>query len=85
DEEADIVASGFSVNCAVLKAGHHGSKSSSSPAFLAAVQPQAVVISVGTDNKFGHPHAEVLERFSGLQVYRTDEQGRIELRLDQRE
>jgi competence protein ComEC len=68
----------------VLKSPHHGSKTSSSEAFLAAVDPQLVVISVGADNRFGHPAPEVLERYAahGLPVLRTDERGTIELITD---
>jgi len=52
----------------VLKAGHHGSKTSSAAAFLAAVRPQYAVISAGADNQYGHPHEEVTERFDQMQV-----------------
>ncbi len=66
----------------VLKAAHHGSCSSTTQAFLDAVNPQVVVISVGADNRFGHPCDEVLERLGDLPVYRTDEQGAIEIITD---
>jgi beta-lactamase superfamily II metal-dependent hydrolase len=46
------------------------------------VDPEVVVISVGTDNDFGHPCADVLERLEGLHVYRTDEHGVIEVISD---
>ncbi|WP_405382448.1 DNA internalization-related competence protein ComEC/Rec2 [Phascolarctobacterium sp.] len=59
----------------VLKAGHHGSKGSSSEAFLAQVRPQYVVISCGTGNAYGHPHQETLQRLQdiGSKILRTDE------------
>ncbi len=65
------------VSAVVLKSGHHGSKSSSSPVFLDTVDPSVVVISSG--NRYGHPHEEVLERYAsrGYSVYRTDELGSI--------
>ena len=58
----------------VLKLGHHGSSTSSSKAFLDAVSPDIVVISVGADNDYGHPHKETMERLSKMdvKVYRTD-------------
>jgi len=58
----------------LLKVGHHGSKTSTNPDFLAAVAPQDAVISVGRHNTFGHPRAEVLERLEAahIQTFRTD-------------
>ncbi|MBO5702441.1 MAG: MBL fold metallo-hydrolase [Clostridia bacterium] len=64
----------------LLKMGHHGSKTSSTDAWLAAVNPKIAVISCGLNNKYGHPHAEVLARIApyvGDQVYRTDLLGSI--------
>jgi competence protein ComEC len=68
----------------VLKSPHHGSKTSSSEPFLEAVNPQIVVISAGKDNRFGHPAPEVLERYTehGLLIFRTDEQGTVEISTD---
>lgn len=61
----------------LLKIGHHGSRTSTNPDFLAAVAPQDAVISVGRHNTFGHPRAEVLERLEEAHVktFRTDRQG----------
>jgi competence protein ComEC len=61
----------------LLKVGHHGSISSTTPEFLAAVSPQFAVISVGRNNNFGHPRTEVVDRLhdSGAFVYRTDRMG----------
>ncbi len=63
----------------VLKAPHHGSRSSSSPAFIAACQPEMVAISCGRNNQFGHPHAETLSRYRNIEasVWRTDYDGNI--------
>ena len=55
----------------VLKVGHHGSRTSSSRAFLAAVRPQEAIISVGRRNRFGHPHPSTLEALAG-QISLTD-------------
>ena len=64
----------------LLKMGHHGSKTSSTDAWLAAVNPKIAIISCGLNNKYGHPHAEVLARITpyvGDQIYRTDLLGSI--------
>ena len=50
----------------VLKAGHHGSNTSNSVAFMDLVKPEVVVISAGLDNQYGHPHQEVVDRFAHL-------------------
>ncbi len=61
----------------LLKVGHHGSRTSTNPEFLAAVAPRDAVISVGQNNTFGHPRWEVLERLEAAHVrtYRTDREG----------
>lgn len=63
----------------ILKAGHHGSRSSSSAELLVAVKPQAVTISAGKGNSYGHPHQNILYRFNriGATVWRTDVGGDI--------
>ncbi len=63
----------------VLKAGHHGSKTSTSPTFLAAVDPSIVVVSAGRDNSYGHPHEDVVARIreSGAMLVSTIEFGTI--------
>lgn len=68
----------------VLKAGHHGSSTSSSQAFLNQIKPEIIVISCGKDNDYGHPHKETMERFNklGATIYRTDEVGNILLVQD---
>jgi competence protein ComEC len=68
----------------LLKVGHHGSKTSSNPEFLAAARPQDAVISVGRNNPFGHPKPEVIERFAEAhaRLFRTDEFGITTFLLD---
>lgn len=67
----------------VLLVPHHGSRTSSTPAFLDAVAPGAAVIPVGYRNRFGHPKDEVLERYAarGIPLWRTDRDGAVEIGL----
>ncbi len=62
----------------ILKAGHHGSKTSTSPEWLAVIQPETVLISAGVDNTFGHPHYRVMKdiKASGAQYFQTNTDGR---------
>lgn len=82
--EQAMLQSGLPLQSLVFKAGHHGSRSSSTAPFLAAVQPRIAVISSGADNNFGHPHLEVLERLTavGATILRTDQLGTIEFISD---
>jgi competence protein ComEC len=68
----------------ILHAPHHGSPSSSSLPLLAALSPAAVVISVGRNNRFGHPGRAVIERYRaiGAAVFRTDQDGAISISTD---
>ena len=68
-----------SLRSTVLKVGHHGSKTSSSDAFIKAVFPEAAVISCASENSYGHPHTETLETLARYRatIYRTDELGDI--------
>lgn len=70
----------------IVKAGHHGSRTSTGEAWLAALQPRVALISVGASNPFGHPAPEVIERLAhaGIDVWRTDLEGAITLRTDGR-
>lgn len=79
DAERRMVDAEEDLSATVLKAPHHGSDTSSSYVFLREVMPQYVVISVGTDNSYGHPDANAMSRFrdAGAEVYRTDIQGDI--------
>ncbi len=82
--EQALLLEGEDVQATVLKSPHHGSKTGSSALFLQAVNPQVVVISVGANNRFGHPAPEILQRYAdfGISVLRTDKQGTVELVTD---
>ncbi len=79
DAERDMLETDMGLSADVLKAGHHGSRTSTSGKFFEAVSPSCAVISCGEDNSYGHPHAETLNTFrmNGVKVYRTDEDGTI--------
>lgn len=68
----------------VLKVAHHGSRNSTTEAFLDAVRPQIGVISVGRGNFYGHPHAALMQRLeeAGTRIYRTDEEGAVTVMTD---
>lgn len=82
--EDDLLASQEDLRAQVLKVAHHGSKYSSSPAFLAAVAPEDAVISVGANNEFGHPNLITLDNLQkiGAKIFRTDELGTIKIISD---
>jgi len=86
EAEFELIRQRANLRSTVLKVAHHGSKTSTSPQFLAAVDPEVAVISVGADNTFGHPSPEVVERLVGRlgedNVYRTDKAGTIEFITD---
>ena len=65
----------------LLKIGHHGSRTSTSPEFLASVQPALAVISAGARNRFGHPHPRTLATLGALPVARTDRMGELRITL----
>jgi competence protein ComEC len=75
--EATMLAERRVAPATLLKVGHHGSKTSTNPDFLAAVAPRDAVISVGRHNTFGHPRAEVLARLEAahIKTFRTDRMG----------
>lgn len=77
--EECILKQGYNVQADVLKLGHHGSSSSTSPAFFKAVNPRLAVISCGKNNDFGHPHRETIKLLndSGVRYFRTDQSGDI--------
>jgi len=75
---------GIALDVDVLKFGHHGSKTSTAPEFLAITSPEYGVVSVGAENKYGHPSKEVLDlaEKDGVKVLRTDEGGRVVFETD---
>ncbi len=77
--EGDMLASGLPISANILKVGHHGSRSASSPAFLAQVKPAVAIYSAGRGNDYGHPHAETLANLKavGAQIYGTDINGTV--------
>ena len=80
--EEDLVhAYGTDLNADILKVAHHGSASSSTVSFLSAVNPSVAVVSVGRDNRFGHPDPSVMEMMGekGIEVFRTDLCGAVVL------
>jgi len=81
-----LVADGRPLHADVLKVGHHGSKTSTTPEFLAAVAPAVAIISDGFENSFGHPHPTVLGRLAErhLAILRTDQDGLVTVRSDGR-
>jgi competence protein ComEC len=84
DAERALVSAGDELRCDALKVAHHGSRTSSTEAFVAAARPALAVVSVGQDSPYGHPHAEVLARWraSGALVLTTGERGTITVSTD---
>ena len=68
-------------NIDVLKVGHHGSKTSSGEEFIYEINPKYGVISVGKNNRYGHPNKEVLENLKYSKIYRTDQDGSIMFKI----
>ena len=79
--EQELIKSYNLPNIDILKVGHHGSKTSSSHEFINEIKPKYGVISVGRNNKYGHPNKEVLENLNELKIYRTDKQGNIMFKI----
>ncbi len=87
EEELEILNNNASVDCDVLKVGHHGSGTSSSKKFLEAVTPDICVISCGEGNDYGHPHDNAVKRLKKQtdEIYRTDICGDIVVSSDGKE
>ena len=77
--EKEMLSSGEDLKADVLKCGHHGSSTSSTAAFLKAVDPSYAIISCGENNDYGHPHKETVKKLGllGCPYFRTDELGTI--------
>jgi beta-lactamase superfamily II metal-dependent hydrolase len=84
ETEDVMMDSGAPLRSQVLKVGHHGSRYATSARFLKAVSPEAAVISVGANNRYGHPAPETLDRLqkAGVKIYRTDLNGEITIISD---
>ena len=82
EAEEAAIRSGANLRADVLKVGHHGSRTSSSPEYLAAVKPAYAIISCGTDNDYGHPHKETLKMYADVKLYRTDKDGHVVVECD---
>ena len=81
EKEKDILEKYNLSNIDVLKVGHHGSKTSSSKGFINVINPKYSIISVGKNNRYGHPNKEVLENLSKSKIYRTDQDGSIMFKI----
>lgn len=78
----EVYKGSYILEADVLKVAHHGSKTSTTQEFLEHVNPKICLIGVGKNNMFGHPSGEVMERFCGRRIYRTDENGEIILEIN---
>jgi len=85
ENESEILSSCNLPDIEFLKAGHHGSSSSSTDEFIEKLKPEAVAISCGYNNDYGHPHRSVLDTFreNGSVVYRTDKNGSLVFYCDE--
>ena len=77
EREKDILAKYNISDVDVLKVGHHGSRTSSSKEFINEVNPKYAIISVGKNNRYGHPNKEILNNLEQSKIYRTDWDGSI--------
>lgn len=82
--ERELISEGLDVGAEILKVAHHGSKTSTTKEFVAAVSPEIAIISAGRDNPYGHPHPQTLETLEryGVRVFRTDEVGDVVILTD---
>jgi len=82
--EDAILASGADIQSDVMTVPHHGSRTSSSTGFLLAVSPQTALLSAGRDNTYGHPHADVVERYGllGIPIKTTQEFGTVSMKFN---
>ena len=85
DTERDLIASGLPLKADILKVGHHGSKSASTPEFLSIVNPDVAIYSAGINNTYGHPAPETLAALSavGATIYGTDQNGTVVVTIDE--
>ncbi len=81
EKEKDILDKYNISDIDVLKVGHHGSKTSSSKGFIDEIKPKYAIISVGKNNRYGHPNKEVLNNLDNSKIYRTDQDGSIMFKI----
>lgn len=81
NNEEEIIRNYNITNIDILKVGHHGSRTSTSTTFIETIKPKYAVISAGRNNRYGHPHAEVLTTLASTTVLRTDLQGSIAFKI----
>ena len=81
EKEKDILDKYNLSDIDVLKVGHHGSKTSSSKEFINEIKPKYSIISVGKNNRYGHPNKEVLSNLENTKIYRTDQDGSIMFKI----
>ena len=81
EKEKDILDKYNLSNIDVLKVGHHGSKTSSSKELINQINPRYSIISVGKNNRYGHPNREVLDNLKESKIYRTDKDGSIMFKI----
>ena len=81
DSEKDILDEYNLSDIDVLKVGHHGSRTSSSKNFIDETTPKYSIISVGNNNRYGHPNKEVLYNLTESKMYRTDQDGSIMFKI----
>ena len=81
DKEKDILEKYNISDIDVLKVGHHGSRTSSGKSFIDDINPKYSIISVGKNNRYGHPNKEVLNNLENSKIYRTDQDGSIMFKI----
>ena len=81
EKEIDIMNKYNIKDIDILKVGHHGSKTSSSEKFINEINPNYSIISVGINNRYGHPNKEVLDNLKNSKIYRTDQDGSIMFKI----
>ena len=79
--ESDLIEKYNLQDIDVLKVGHHGSKTSSSKKFINEINPKYSIISVGKNNRYGHPNDGVLDNLKESKIYRTDQDGSIMFKI----
>ena len=81
DVEEDLIEKYKLHDIDVLKVGHHGSRTSSSKEFINDINPKYSIISVGKNNRYGHPNKEVINNLDDSKIYRTDQEGSVKFEI----